>query len=249
MLNKKRNLQEVDEDFHLDLKEVQRERISLGKDNPMKPKGVKRLTKGIHNHPLFRNILLDLKRAELPKKSNKKGNLMGMTAIMVGLILFIVLSVVIVFISALWVNFFGDVTDTLVGIPATSNISNISKYADITFGNLNIAFQQLRWISVVIIFGMLMGILISNFLIKIHPAFFIFYIFIIIMMVFVSIFISNSFETIYTGGGVLGDSLQQFKAGSWIILYLPMWITIISVVGGILLFVNMKRDDSQGEIV
>jgi len=245
----KRNLQEVDDDFHSDLKEVQRQRVNLGKDNPMKPKGVKRLTKGIHNHPLFKNILLDLKKAELPRLPRKKGSIQNMMAIMVGLILFIVLSFIIVIVFAVWVNFFGDVTDELIGLPADNNITNISKYATITFGNLNTAFQQLTWISVVIIFGLVMGILMSSFLVKIHPAFFIFYVFIVVLLVFVSIFISNSYEDLYSGGGILGDSLQDFRAASWIVLYLPIWVTLVALIGGILLFIGLKRDDSQGEFI
>lgn len=234
----------LDDNFLNDIYEVQKDRIINGKDK--KIVGTKRLSLAIHRHPLFKKIKEDMKKADLP---SKKGNVAGIAGILAGVVTFIIVALIIVLILAIWVGNFSIITNQLTSIPAQNNITNISQYAQVTFGNLNIAFSQFKWWSILIIFGMMVGVLLSNFLIKIHPSFFIIYIIIAVILVFFSIVISNSFETLYTSGDALSISLQGFSGGSWIILYLPVWVTVISIIGGVLLFVSLGRDDTQGDLI
>ncbi len=152
----------------------------------------------------------------------------------------------IVLIAAVWLNGFGTFAKEIVSIEGTiGNDRNISTYTSTTFGNLDIGFQSLRWISLVIIIGMMIGILLSAAMVRVHPSFFILYVMLTVSTIIFSIFISNSYSALLNTVG-LGETLGSFKGSSYILTNLPIWTTVISFIGGIIMFVGISRDSEQG---
>lgn len=122
---------------------------------------------------------------------------------------------------------------------------NLTAAADTTFGNMNDSVQALRLVAMSLIFSLLIGTIIVNTLIKIHPAFFFVYILIVFFAVLLAAPIANAYYTI-AKSDIYDGILQSFTGSNWILLNLPVVITIAGVLGGVFLFVNIIRSGNEG---
>lgn len=170
---------------------------------------------------------------------NKRGGISDLFLLMIAGFMFTLL-------AAAFMLAFGIVTSNLIAIDTGAGNANVSAAATTTFGNINIALQQLRWWTFALIMGFSISIFISNFLIRINPVFFIFHIVITMIAVVVGIIISNAYELVYTSNNLFGAELQTFVGTSWMLLNLPIIITIIGVLGGVFQFIGITRDTQQG---
>ena len=124
--------------------------------------------------------------------------------------------------------------------------NNASQVIDNTMGATAISFQALYWITAFLIFGMIFGIFIGSYLVTTKPIFFIPYLFIVIIAIIVSVPISNAYETL-SNDATLSSTFSNFTASNFIMLNLPIWITIIGFVGGIIMFARMgKKEEYYG---
>lgn len=181
---------------------------------------------------------------------NKRGALNEMIGMATLLVVIIVVSLIAVVFSAVIIYGFGIITKATTTQQLANNAAaNITQYSETTFGNINAGIQQLRWISFVLIFGMIVGIFIGNFLVKVHPGYFGLYVLISVAVIVFSIYISNAYEALYLSGGPLGNTLKSFVGTSWLLLYLPAWITVVAFIGAIFLFTGMNRDPEQGGFI
>lgn len=166
------------------------------------------------------------------------------------LFLFMIFAMVILFVAGIWV-YIGlqaedQFQDSLGQMDLHDTVgNNASEVIDNTIGQTNTTFSALRWITVLLIGGMILSIFIGSYLVTTKPIFFIPYIFIVIIAIVVSVPISNTYETLMNDA-TLGATYQSFTGASWIMLNLPIWITIIGISGGIIMFVRMgsKREDN-----
>lgn len=173
---------------------------------------------------------------------NKKG---GFT----DLFLFIIFAVIIVFFSALFIYIGGEVTESLKDNVDAFGISdentNVTQIIDDTIGQANTAYQSLYWISVFLIVGMAISIFIGSYLVTTKPVFFIPYIFIVIIAVFVSVGVSNAYYNVIQDP-ILESTFAGFVGANFLMLRLPMWVAIIGIIGGIIMF---SRMGSQEEVI
>lgn len=161
------------------------------------------------------------------------------------ILVWLVISFVTVLFFALWIYGFNEITDTLTGIEGSTKV-NISDAAKETFGKVNVAQTRgLHILAYVMIFIMGFSILISNFLVKSHPAFFIVYLLVIITAIIASVYLSNQYESLMTDA-IVGGTISDFTGASWIMLYLPIWTAVIGIFGGIFLFAGIIRDRGMG---
>lgn len=116
---------------------------------------------------------------------------------------------------------------------------NVTQVMDDTFGKVGDSYSSFKWISVALIFGFFMSILVSAFVVKTHPAWFIGYIFIVVISVIISVYISNTYETLMMDPILAETFLTGFFAANYIFIYLPIWITIIGILAGILMYINV----------
>lgn len=172
-------------------------------------------------------------------KKNKSGAISDLFLLMVA-------GFMIVLLAGAFILAFGIVTDNLIAIDTGAGEPNISDAASITFGNINTAIQQFRWWTFALIIGFSISIFLSNFLIRVNPVFFIFHIMITIIAVVVAIIISNAYEVVYTSSGLFGAELQTFVGTSWLLLNLPILISVVGVLGGVFQFIGITKDEQQG---
>ena len=122
---------------------------------------------------------------------------------------------------------------------------NITEVIDDTMGKVPTAYDSLKWISVMLIIGMIIAILVASFLVQEKPIFFILYIFILIIAIVVSVPLSNAYETVYTNP-FIASSFDGFWGATFIFLNLPYWVTAIGFLSAILMFTSMVRASRRG---
>lgn len=162
-------------------------------------------------------------------------------------IIFIVIAIVIVVFFGLWRYGFNIITTSLEAVetPVNSLGINISQSATQTFGAVNIGLISLKTVGLCLIFGMIITIFISSFLVKAHPVFFAGYIMISIIAVIFAMMISTSYSNLMLDP-IMFQIFTSDPAGSFILDNLAIWVTIIAFIGAILLFAGINKDDGMG---
>ena len=162
------------------------------------------------------------------------------------IILFLIL--ILGFIGVITVGLFDYVGDTVTPVLSDFGVigeTNFTEVADNTVVPLNTFVQALPWLVgfayvVMLIFSIIFVIGYES---NPYPAFIGAYVFFIILIIFGSIVISNMYEDIYTGDDELADRLREQTTLSWMILYSPTILVIISLITGIYIF---SRAGNQG---
>ena len=168
------------------------------------------------------------------------------------LFIFMIFAFVIVLISVLWVYMGGLANDKMQETIGQMDLhdtqgNNASVVVENTMGSggFNGSVVALQWITVFLIAGMILSIFIGSYLVTTKPVFFIPYLFIVIIAIIVSVPMSNSYETLMTSQTLAG-TFSGFMGANWIMLNLPIWITIIGIGGGIIMFSRLgKREVDQ----
>ncbi len=174
---------------------------------------------------------------------NKKGAITDM-------VIFLAISIVVVIFLGLFLYAFNQVSDVMTTLPGMVGNTTLSSIGEDTFGQVNNAFSTLRIISFVIIFGMILTIFLTNFLIRVHPMFFIVYFLVTILTVIASVPISNFYEESLLTDPVFGPTLLTFTGSNFIILNLPIIIAVVGLMGIIFLTLGIIKDREEiGEIV
>ena len=165
------------------------------------------------------------------------------------LFIFMIFAFVIILISVVWVYMGGLVQEKMHETIGQMDLhdtvgNNASQVVDNTIGDFNASISALRWITVFLIGGMILSIFIGSYLVTTKPIFFIPYLFIVIIAIVVSVPMSNAYEVLMNNA-ILSETFAGFSGASWIMLNLPVWITIIGITGGIIMFSRMgkKEDD------
>jgi len=163
------------------------------------------------------------------------------------LFIFMIFAFVIVFISVLWVYMGGLAQDRMEETIGQMDLhdtegNNATVVIQNTIGDFNTSISALNWIAVFLIGGMILSIFIGSYLVTTKPIFFIPYLFIVIIAIVVSVPMANTYETLLSDA-TLGATFSGFVGASWIMLNLPIWITIIGIGGGIIMFSRMGKKE------
>jgi len=180
---------------------------------------------------------MNLKKINI-RKMNKKASVAD-------ILVWIVICFVVVMFLGMWTYGFDKVTDALTSIDSTRSSINISKHAEATFGVVNTQMSGLHSIAFIIMFSLALAILISNFMIKAHPVFFIVYLLIIVIAIIFSVSVSNAYMELL-GHEEIGSTLQGFSGANFIMENMPLWTAVIGFIGAVLLFAGITRDREFG---
>ena len=173
------------------------------------------------------------------QRMNKKG---GMT----DLFIFMIFAFAILLISGIFI-YIGSVTTTQVHEKMdamTFGDANVTEVIDQTMGAVNNAYQSLYWIAIFLMVGMVISIFIGSYLVTTKPIFFIPYFFIVVIAIIIAVGLSNAYELIIKDPTLAG-SFSGFIGANFIMSQLPIWIAIIGMVGGIIMFVRMGSKEKE----
>lgn len=165
------------------------------------------------------------------------------------LFIFMIVAFVIVLFCGVFLYITNEATDELrdnidnLGLKGDGN-QNASQVLENTLGQATLSFDALYWISVFLIFGMIIAIFIGSYMVTTKPIFFIPYIFIVIIAVIVAVPISNAYETL-SSNATLSSTFAGFVGAGWIMGRLPIIVSIVGIVGGIIMFVRMGKREEQ----
>jgi len=165
------------------------------------------------------------------------------------LFIFMIFAFVIVLISVVWIYISGITSDQLQETLGQMDLhdtqgNNASEVITNTMGKVNLTFQSLQWISIFLIVGMILSILIGSYLVQTKPVFFIPYIFVVIVAIVVSVPMANAYQSLMEND-TLGATFVGFTGANWIFSGLPIWITIIGIAGGIIMFSRMGKKEEN----
>lgn len=164
------------------------------------------------------------------------------------LFLFMIIAFVLIVVCVIFVYIGVTVYDALETQIAKTNLvgdgnNNATVVLENTFGRVNTSLNALKWIAILLIFGMILGIFVGSYMVTTKPVFFIPFIIIIIIAVIVAVGISNAYEQLYANA-TLNPTFNEFIGVNWIMAQLPIIISIIGFAGAIIMFVRMgKREE------
>jgi hypothetical protein len=200
----------------------------------------------------------------MPKrKMNKKAQLPAFN-----IFTFMIFAVLVILVFGGWIYVTGLLNDvfTQVGVindanpqtnytmPCINNVSatcsgntyvNMSIASQQTFGIMNSSIQSLRMVALVYILALACVIIVTNALMKVHPLFFFAYVLVSALAVLFAPMISNAYENVLASGLYAGG-LGGFTAANWIISELPTFVMVLSLLGGIFLFVGLIKTEGGG---
>ena len=170
---------------------------------------------------------------------------MGKKASIYDAFLFMVFAFLIIVFFAVWVYAVNLMDTTLQLVPDTQAV-NVSSAVDTTLSVVNSANQLwLPLLAYSLIFGMIISIFISNFLVKANPVFFIGYVVITIVAFITAVILSNTYETL-SQDATLSAIFSSWTIGNFILLYLPHLVTVVGILGAVFLFSGIQRDAGLG---
>jgi len=155
---------------------------------------------------------------------NKKGSFIS------DYIVLIILSLVFIIFFGMMIYVGGSVFDGLLSnTDALTKIMGTEEKAisvvNNSIGATNRGFETLHWSSTFIILAMCLSILISSFLTRVHPIFYVVYFMLSAIFLIVSFPISNAYETLSTTP-TLASTFAEFVGANYLLLHLPVVITI-----------------------
>ena len=120
--------------------------------------------------------------------------------------------------------------------------ANVSQAAEYGFGVVDGFVQSVPWLIALGYVLALIFTLVFVFLVGYNPspAYFAFYISLMLLLVFGCVIMSNMYQDIYTGTDEISVRLQEQTTMSFLILHSPWILSLISVIGGVIMF-GMKN--------
>jgi hypothetical protein len=174
---------------------------------------------------------------------NKKGNLMVLGGLVLLVLVFIVGAFFITVGSGVLTYSVRTINDVTTGLGMVGD-TNMSAISDVSIGTLNNSISMLQWGSGIILVFCLLGIIIFAGSIRMNPNGFLIGLYLILMlvMIFVSILMSNTYEVYLGGSDVIATELAGMTMASFMVLYMPMIITIMGFIGGIIIFSGLGEE-------
>lgn len=228
------------------LDQIRVARIKNGKENQMT--SYKRLLLAISRHDKFLNDLATADFLKDKRGQMNTGSVFNMFTFMVTAFLFIVFCAGLIYVQGLLGGVFHDVgvANPQMGNWTTPTVHNMTQAGDLTFGAMAESIKDLRMVSIVYILSLIICMIITNALQKMHPMWFFVYILISILAIIFSVPISNGYQTLQASGIFNGElSDPGWGLSNFIMEKLPVFVLIISILGGVFLFINLIRSGNE----
>lgn len=170
---------------------------------------------------------------------NKRGSYVGFFLLMIVAFIILFVSAIMIYVGNLTQDKLHETMDDM-----QFGDLNTSETIDATFGEVNESYSHLIWITTMLIFGMVLSIFIGSYKVRTDAVYFVAYILVSIIAIIVSVGIANSYETAI-GYEPLADTFATLTGGNYFMLNLPIFITVISFVGGIIMFISWTTREER----
>lgn len=171
---------------------------------------------------------------------NKKGALTDM-------FLFLIISFIIVIVCGLFI-FIGTTTSNELHNKLDNMSTQEVNYTHIlqqSMDKVPTSYHVLRWGSFVLIAGMILSIIFGSYLVTTKPIYFVPYLLILMLAVMLSAVMANVYEDNFLNNPMLGVYYQQFVMTNFVMLYLPLVVSVVGILGAIVMFASYKMGSTQ----
>lgn len=100
----------------------------------------------------------------------------------------------------------------------------------------------LNMVAPFMVLGIGIALIISSVMVRSHPAFFFVFLVINAIFAYVSMFLSNAWQSVFTGSAI-GTVAQTFNAWTWLFMYMPFISIALGMIFAIAVYV--KGGDGQ----
>ena len=170
---------------------------------------------------------------------------MNKTGDITGIFLFVILTFIIAVVSVILLYTFNTINEEMLDWSQgrQGGSVNATEVVENTLSSAVNSFQILKWASFFIIMAMVIAVIVGSYLVNTRPIFFVPYIFVLMISIVTSIEISNVYERL-ANTSVLNETFLGFGATNWVVLHLPIWVTVVGFLGAIIMYVSMVRGRS-----
>ena len=126
---------------------------------------------------------------------------------------------------------FGTITDSMVNVPAINETTQTVE----VFQGINNFLNRLDYVVSAIFLGLILGLIVTGWVIGGNPIFMFFYFIFVVISVLISPIISNFWES-FTNNATISASLSAFPIANNILLNLPIYMSVIGIIGLIVMF-------------
>jgi len=173
------------------------------------------------------------------EKLNKKGSYANV-------FVFIIMAFVIVVFFGVMYWGFSEFNGVLTSVQFDIGDTNFSTIVSQTWGEVYNSYDQLKTLSYVLIFGMIITMLTSAWLVKRPPIFLVLWIITSAVSVIVAVYISNAY-TLLLNNVEFGLTLQSFKGSSYMLLNLPQIAVVVSLFSGLISLISLNKSKHETE--
>jgi len=174
---------------------------------------------------------------------NKQGGFTDLFLVIIFAFIILVVSGVMIYVGNLAED---ELHEKMDDMDIGGEDQNVSQIIDDTMGKVNQSYALLSWLTVMIIFGMVFGVFFGSYKVRTQPIYFIPYLLLTFIAIIVSVGVANSYEEMIAFDQ-LSSSFATLTGGNYFMLHLPMFIGIIGVVGGIIMFISWAtREETIG---
>lgn len=179
------------------------------------------------------------------RKMNKKANFPLMLLFFIIIAVVLVMGLFIAMGSSVIKIFMDEFRPTIEGIGTISGNTNVTEYSGYAITPVDTMINSLSWLGGVIYLVAFFGLFGVAIAYKVTMSRWLIGLFVLIalLIIIMSIFISNIYEDLYTDGSEFGENIREQKLLSFLILHSPMILTITVFASGIILFSGLGQEE------
>lgn len=142
---------------------------------------------------------------------------------------------------------FSEFNDVLTTVQFDIGDTNFTTIVNQTWGQVFDAYDQLKTLAYVLIFGMILTMFTSAWMVRRPPIFLVIWIVVSLVAIIAGAYISNAYQLLLANPD-FGSTLESFKGASYMLLYLPFLAGIISLFTGLISLIGLnksRREEGQ----
>lgn len=153
---------------------------------------------------------------------------------------------IVIFFGVLYYGF-GLFDTALTSVQFDIGNTSFTSIVDSTWGQVYDAYSQMKTLSYVLIFGMILTIFTSAWFVRRPPIFLIIWVIVSVVAVIAGVEISNAYSSLLSNPD-FGATLESFAGASYMMLYLPYLAVIISLFSGLISLIGLNRSRHETRV-
>lgn len=157
---------------------------------------------------------------------------------------FLIMAFVITVFFGIWYYASTQLNTVLSTVHFDIGTTNFTNIVNSTWGEVYSSYSQLKTLAYVFIFGMMLTIFVSAWMVRRPAIFLILWVVTSIGAVIVAAYLSNAYQLLLVNPD-FGATLQSFTGASYMLLYLPYIAAVVCLFSGLISLIGFNRGASE----